>query len=621
MPSAVTYEFGDFSLDVGRRVLQLKAAGRALPLTAKAFEMLVYLVEHPGELLDKSHLLKALWPNTVVEENNLNQNISLLRRVLGECPGEYRFIVTVPGRGYRFIADVRTVKEAATCPAVSAAPRSEARSRTAIAVLPFINLTGDPAKGQLCDSLAEELIDTLVRVRWFRIPARTSSSAYRGTNVDVRRIARELEVDAVLEGSVRSAGERIRVTAQLVDGQLGHHIWSESYERRGEDLTRLQDELTVAIVDALAGHFVLGTTGRIAPTRDLEAYHLYLRAMMLRGQPTEHNLKAAITLLERATLRDAEFARAWYAIAETRVFAAANGIGGEEPDELLEIAERDARRSLALDSSLSSAHAVLGVIRACGARWIEAEEEFRKGRALLARNPETLALHAIHVSRQVGHCRRALQETEAAYELAPASAGLALQVGVQRLVNGDDAGAHRWIDAAVANGYPTSLRAMSEARALVAMKEKRFADAAQEQVEALSPVSRAAGGFEAIHSFYAALAEPSNTDSAVVRLRDWLEKLGTRDLDRVTAQRSILWLTLLGAVDEAHDLADRTLELSASSGALGCGWGILWIPEMQAFRASARFQALTSRLGFIEYWLQYGPPDGCALRNGALAAR
>lgn len=223
------YEFGAFRLDSDQRLLLLKDGGRALPLTSRAFETLLFFVEHRGELLDKAALMKAIWPNVVVEENNLNQNISILRRVLGETPGEYRFIVTVPGRGYRFVASV-TALSGVTESDQSAAPRqvtqSEALvgvlSRTSVAILPFLNLTGDPAKEYLGDSIAEELINTLTRAPgWFEVPSRSSAFAYKGRNMDVRQIARELEVDAVLEGSVRSADEAIRIAVQLVDGRTG----------------------------------------------------------------------------------------------------------------------------------------------------------------------------------------------------------------------------------------------------------------------------------------------------------------------------------------------------------------------------------------------------------------
>lgn len=612
--SGTVYEFGDFRLDVARRLLLPGTGGRPLPLPAKAFDTLLYLVERPGELLDKASLMQAVWPNAIVEENNLNQNISLLRRVLGECPRDRRFIATVPGRGYRFVAPVRTTGETERYGTSTAEPLPERRTRTGIAILPFVDLTGDPANEQLGASLADELINTLGRLRWFTVPGRTTCFSYRDVNADARQIARELQVDAVLEGSIQTVDQGIRVTARLVDGHRGHHLWSESYDRPEMSSARLRDELAIAIVDAVAGYFILSTTTRRTPTHDLEAFHLYLRALARRSQPTAHNLQAAIDLLKRATARDEGFARAWYAMADIRAFAAANGFG---EGELLDQAERDARHSLTLDSTLSSAYGVLGVIKACRAKWIDAETEFNEARALLARNPETLVYHAINVCRQVGHRRRALEEAQAAYELAPAHAALAFQVGLQRLMNGDATGARRWIDVALGNGYPSSLCVVREARALLAMREQRFADATHELAEGLSAELRAACGLDVLQTFHAALGNLSRCPSAATRIQEWLDVPGLR-IDRFTLQRSIIWLTMLGAVDAAHDLASRTLDTLISRGTPGCGWGILWIDEMKPFRASARFPDLTLRLGLKEYWRQYGPPDSYAIQSGAL---
>ncbi|MGA8709279.1 MAG: winged helix-turn-helix domain-containing protein [Steroidobacteraceae bacterium] len=210
------YEFGEFRLDPQQRLLSVAADSRPIPLVPKALEMLLYLAERRGESLSKSVLMKALWPNLVVEENSLNQTISAVRRALGERPGEHRFIVTEPGRGYRFVADVRVTSAAATAPTTPAATSSAAPAtpapRKSIAVLPFANLTGDAGKDYFSDGMAEELIHTLVRIPGLRVPSRTSSFAYKGRNVDVRQIARDLDVAVVLEGSVRSAGDRIRVT-------------------------------------------------------------------------------------------------------------------------------------------------------------------------------------------------------------------------------------------------------------------------------------------------------------------------------------------------------------------------------------------------------------------------
>ncbi len=231
------YDFGDFRLLAAQRRLTARSDGRAIELTPKALDALRCLVQHPGELLDKSTLIAAVWPNVVVEENNLNQVISALRRALGDGSGGRRFIVTVPGRGYQFVAPVQEVRDGASSP--PAAPATTA-TRKSVAVLPFINLTGDPAKDYFSDGMAEELIHILARVPGLKVPSRTSSFAYKGRNVDVREIARELDVGSVLEGSVRSAGERIRVTAQLIDGSSGFHLWSENFDRQFGDVFELR---------------------------------------------------------------------------------------------------------------------------------------------------------------------------------------------------------------------------------------------------------------------------------------------------------------------------------------------------------------------------------------------
>lgn len=612
------YEFGEFRLDAAQRVLLPKSRARALPLTSRAFDTLLYLVEHPGELLSKATLMQAVWPDVVVEENSLNQNISLLRRVLGESPGEYRFIVTVPGRGYRFVAEVRTINEAAEVlpnndRAVSALetvrPKPVAHPRTPIAILPFANLTGDPATDYLGEAMAEELINTFARVQWFEVVARTSAFEFKDRNLDVRKIARDLNVDAVLEGSIRRVGERIRVAAQLLDGRTGHHLWSESYERGCEDLTRVQDELTIAIVDAATSHFVRKSRRR-TPTRDLEAYHLYLEAVALRSQPTEDNLEMAIQVLDRALARDPDFARAWYAIAETRAYRAANG---DCSIDVLSDAERDARHALALDSSISRAHGVLGLVNACCGRWIDAETELRRALSLVARNPEALLLHAVYVARQAGHHRKALLEIQQAYELAPASPAPALHLGTQKLLDGDTAEAEQWIDLAIANGYPRTLAIVREARAQLALRDGRFAEAAQELTETLSCSSREAGGFDAIQSFFQAQADRSHTDRAITALQAWDATLQSQNLDLCAAQRLMLWFTMLGAIDTAHDVAQRTVDRLKACGTYGCGWGVLWSKEMHPFRDAPRFQQLIARLALTNYWRQYGPPD-----NGAV---
>src|SRR5215469_11358832 len=282
------YEFGDFRLLAAERRLTARTDGRSIELTQKALDALHFLVQHRGELLDKSTLIAAVWPNVVVEENNLNQVISTLRRALGDGSGGRRFIVTVPGRGYQFVAPVREVREVreAALSAQQPAPTAPATTamRKSIAVLPFASLSSDPEKDYFGDGIAEELIHLLARVPGLEVPARTSSFAYKGRNIDVRQIARELGVGMLLEGSVRSAGDRIRVSAQLIEADSGFHVWSQTYDRRFVDIFQLQDELAVAIVRALKINLADGESRPLRdapPTRDVEAYRLFLRAIAL----------------------------------------------------------------------------------------------------------------------------------------------------------------------------------------------------------------------------------------------------------------------------------------------------------------------------------------------------
>jgi hypothetical protein len=211
-----------------------------------------------------------------------------------------------------------------------------------------------------------------------------------------------------------------------------------------------------------------------------------------------------------------------------------------------------------------------------------------------------------------------LAEIQLAYELAPGSPAPALHLGTQKLLDGAAAEAGQWIDLAVANGYPKSLAIVREARAQLAMLDGRFSEAAQELTETLSCASREAGGFEAIQSFFLAQSDHSQSAKAITALQAWDATLQLQELDLCTAQRLIVWFTVLGAIDTAHDVAQRTVDRLAAGGTIGSGWGVLWAKDMQPFRDAPRFQQLISRLALPNYWRQYGPPDNCAVRGELL---
>ena len=235
------YGFADFRLDTERRLL-LKRDGASVGLTPKGYETLAYLVAHSSSILEKEQIIRAIWADTAVEENNLTQNISLLRRVLGEGRGEHRFIATVPGRGYQFVAPVSVVNRGDA--------GGDTLEKLSIAVLPFTNNSTDPEYDYFADGLTDELIHALSRTGGVRVAARTSAFSFKGRQIHVREIATALGVALVLEGAVRKSDSRLRITAQLVNAATGSPLWSERYEREigSRDLFDVQDEITEAVM-------------------------------------------------------------------------------------------------------------------------------------------------------------------------------------------------------------------------------------------------------------------------------------------------------------------------------------------------------------------------------------
>ncbi|HSC07450.1 MAG TPA: winged helix-turn-helix domain-containing protein [Steroidobacteraceae bacterium] len=347
----VTYEFDRFRVDATQRLLRSRADGEPIPLTSKAFETLLYLVEHPGQLVDKTELMQAVWPNVVVEENNLNQSISAVRRALGESALEHRFIVTVPGRGYRFVAPVKTLSnpgqedpivsqptDAApavappgtgpSAPASSERPLASLKSRRAailasaivlvaagawflwqsfadrtpaprvaedsatpppaagkqrLAVLPFENLSPDPANAFFTDGLHEEILSTLARrAPGLDVISRTTMMGYRVAPRPVQQVARELTASHVLEGSVRREQNKVRLTLQLIDARNDRHLWSQNYDRTLSDALTLQSEVANEVASQLSVQLVSRPSHAAAAPSNPEAYDLYLKGLLAR---------------------------------------------------------------------------------------------------------------------------------------------------------------------------------------------------------------------------------------------------------------------------------------------------------------------------------------------------
>jgi TolB-like protein len=256
-PANAVYEFGPFRLEV--REHRLVREGRPIPLAGKAFDTLRVLLERHGTLASKRDLMNAIWPETAVEENNLDRNISTVRKALGETATESQYIETVPRVGYRFVAPL----SASEVPSIPTFPSPDI---SAIAVLPFADMS--PARDQdyLCEGLAEEIINALAQVDGLRVASRTASFQFRASGADVRAVGQQLGVGTLLEGSVRKVDDRLRVTVQLIEVASGFHRWCRRFDRLLDDVFAIQDEIAESVAASLRGN-VLNRNEKLALLR------------------------------------------------------------------------------------------------------------------------------------------------------------------------------------------------------------------------------------------------------------------------------------------------------------------------------------------------------------------
>jgi TolB-like protein len=272
------------------------------------------LVRRQGQLVTKDELMAEVWPGTVVEESNLQVQISALRKLLGEEPERPRYLFTVPGRGYRFVAPVEphVVDSAANPEARHSAPTLPLPDKPSIAVLPFANMSGDPEQDYFADGMAEEILTALARCSGLFVIARNSSFVYKGKAVDVRQVGRELGVRYVLEGSVRRSGNRLRFTSQLIDAMSGAHIWADRFDGELSDIFDLQDRITANVVTAIEPTMQLAEIERLKhkAAANLTAYDHLLRAQQLEYEFTEQSLDAALRQLRDALDIDPFYASA-----------------------------------------------------------------------------------------------------------------------------------------------------------------------------------------------------------------------------------------------------------------------------------------------------------------------
>jgi TolB-like protein/DNA-binding winged helix-turn-helix (wHTH) protein/tetratricopeptide (TPR) repeat protein len=480
------YEFGPFRVDPLKRILLRD--GQPVPLTGKAFDILVVLLEARGETLTKDRLMERVWAGTVVEEGNLSRNVSTLRKALGESPDQHRYIVTLPGLGYRFVAKVREVAKEAEEPAPQEAPppqtisphgaarpepttpltsgpealvevrswrlpgrtfallasavvvvvtfalivawwhrqlgRRAASPIRSLAVLPLANLSGDPSQEYFVDGITDELITDLAQVDALRVVSHTSVMRYKGGRTALPEIARELKVDAVVEGSVSRFGDEVRIRAQLVRVATDTHLWAQSYEGSVKDVLTLQSRVASAITRAIQVKLTPAQQARLDTTRPVDptAHEAYLKGRYLWRQRTAESLKQSIDCFEQAIQKDPGYAEGYAGLADAYTVMVAND---QMPTRAgMPQAEAAAQKALSLEVGLAEAHASLAFVKFNFDRDPPgAEREFR---AALDLDPGYATAHHWYgaMLMWLGRFEQASREIQRARDIDPFSPGI-----------------------------------------------------------------------------------------------------------------------------------------------------------------------------------------------------
>ncbi len=456
------YEFEGYRLERRRNRLTRIADRLPVMLPPRVLDVLTYLIERPGELITRESLIDALWPRTAVEENSLDRSIFLLRRGLGEGPREHRFVATVRGRGYRFVATV--------------------------------------------------------------------------------------------------------TRASLPDH---------------------------------------GTAANETPAvRDSEARQLYQQAQALLLRPNEENVRATIELLAVATRRSPDFARAWALLSVAHVLCMIWEYVVPDP---VASAERASQRSLALDPRDGTSHTAVGLVHALRGEWCEAERHLSAADTL-PNDPYFMGLR-LHVTWAAGHIRESARQLHQVHLSALAEPFAAQMLAFAHQTLGDDAATRKYLELAITLGAPPAVAPHPDMVAQLALRERRYEDAAKLMGECVRLEQRGADALHAVELVHSALGFAAGRREAASELHKLEIRLRKDGLDPVIRNRLLLWYSQLGAVDFAHDLAEWCLDRYVAQGTVGCVWFVIWMPEMRDFRRHARFRRFVSRMNLPEYWREYGPAE------------
>lgn len=494
----VVYEFGPFRLDVSKRILQRD--GRMVPLSPKALDTLVLLVRHRDEILDKQTMMERLWGNVSVDESNLTQQIFNLRKALDDRGND--FIETVPRRGYRFVANVvehkldgngeAVTQDAKANTAIDPAQESAKRSGgslagvpikwksaavvtvalamtlavvywlshsehtstidrgpiRSVAVLPLENLSGDVGQRYFADGITEAITGDLAQVDSLRVISRSSAMQYRESRKTVPEIARELHVDGIVEGTVSRSGDRVRVTAELLDARSDSHLWAQSYDRDVRDILSLQSELAADIAQQVAAKLTAQQRRALGKKRvvDPAAHEAYLKGRFVWNERTEHSYLEAIRLFNEALSHDPGYADAYAGLADAYALLGSLPSTAITRTEAMEKARAAALRAIELDPDLAEAHTSLAfVLMHYDWKFADAQKEFQ---IALQLNPNYATAHQWYAYDLIamGRTEESLEENRRAQQNDPLSLIIAADRAELLLDAGRMADAERQIE-------------------------------------------------------------------------------------------------------------------------------------------------------------------------------
>lgn len=383
-------------------------------LEPKAMEVLVYLTSRPGEVVTRDDLEREAWHGAVVGYDSVTKTIAKLRKALGDNTKEPSYIATIPKRGYRLLAHVGHDVSSQSIRALD---------KPAIAVLPFDNLSGNPEQEYFADGISEDIITGLSKFHWFFVIARNSSFAYKGTAVDVKQVARELGVQYILEGSVRKAGERVRINAQLIDATNGCHIWAERYDRNIDDIFSAQDEISEAIITTVAPTFISVEAQRAErkTPENFNAWDYTARGNWHLWRRGKNDIAEAIRLFEAALQVDTKNTAALSGLAFAQCWVYIFG-WEDDLDAVRNMAHEMARRAIDLDDSDAWAHAILGWVHFSSH---ELDASVTECERALELNPSlALAESVLSIACSwLGENEKAVQHAKMAQRLSPRDPG------------------------------------------------------------------------------------------------------------------------------------------------------------------------------------------------------